>query len=146
MIRLQPSKHANNWFADLGIGTNYIAPLYRTDHKHFSKESNFGAHVAFGRQSADHRQSELALRAQHFSNAGIARPNPGESFVQLRYSHRLGRAQTWGPAASLLLICDPPFSPAQRIRQRRPDAITDHTQPFQRTALVDATRTPPSFR
>ena len=29
---------------------------------------------------------ELALRLQHFSNAGIKHPNPGENFVQLRYA------------------------------------------------------------
>ena len=29
---------------------------------------------------------ELALRVQHYSNAGIRHPNPGENFVQLRGS------------------------------------------------------------
>ena len=28
----------------------------------------------------------LAVRLQHFSNAGISHPNPGEKFLQLRYS------------------------------------------------------------
>jgi hypothetical protein len=35
------------------------------------------------------RQRELVLRVEHFSNAGIKHPNPGENYVQLRYTHRL---------------------------------------------------------
>jgi Lipid A 3-O-deacylase (PagL) len=33
-------------------------------------------------------EHELALRLQHFSNGGIRRPNPGETFLQLRYAWR----------------------------------------------------------
>ena len=32
-------------------------------------------------------QEKLALRIQHFSNGSIKKPNPGENFIQLRYSH-----------------------------------------------------------
>jgi hypothetical protein len=34
---------------------------------------------------AGHRL-EVALRVEHFSNAGISHPNPGENFLQLRLS------------------------------------------------------------
>ena len=37
----------------------------------------------------DRKDQEIALRVQHFSNAGIKHPNPGEYFVQLRYSWHL---------------------------------------------------------
>ncbi|RYG65377.1 acyloxyacyl hydrolase, partial [bacterium] len=30
--------------------------------------------------------SEIALRIEHFSNASIQKPNPGQNFVQLRYA------------------------------------------------------------
>jgi lipid A 3-O-deacylase len=89
VIRLRPSGHEQDWFAELGVGANYIIPLYRTDHKRFSTEFNFGDHVAIGRQFGERRRHELALRVEHFSNAGIAHPNPGENFVQLRYAYRL---------------------------------------------------------
>jgi hypothetical protein len=45
--------------------------------------------MAVGRMFGAERQHELVLRLEHFSNAGIDHPNPGENFVQLRYAHRL---------------------------------------------------------
>jgi lipid A 3-O-deacylase len=89
VIRLQPVGVADRWFGEIGVGANYIVPLYRTDHKRFSTEFNFGDHVGVGRQFGEHRQHELLLRVQHFSNAGIEQPNPGENFFQLRYSWKL---------------------------------------------------------
>ena len=31
--------------------------------------------------------AEIVLRAEHFSNAGIKPPNPGQNFLELRYVH-----------------------------------------------------------
>jgi hypothetical protein len=89
VIRLQPSGRPSRWFAEMGVGANYIVPLYRTGHKQFSTKFNFGDHIGVGRQFGERRQHELMVRAQHFSNAGIEHPNPGENFVQLRYSRRI---------------------------------------------------------
>lgn len=91
VLRLQPtSVHswARRWFAEIGIGANLILPIYRSEEKRFSTTFNFGDHFAIGRQFGAHQQHELALRVQHFSNGGIDEPNPGENFVQLRYSRR----------------------------------------------------------
>ena len=88
VIRLQSSAAMSHWFAEVGVGANYILPLYRTGHKRFSTEFNFGDHFGVGRQFGERRQHELMLRVQHFSNAGIAHPNPGQNFVQLQYSRR----------------------------------------------------------
>jgi len=30
----------------------------------------------------------FSLRVQHFSNAGIKEPNPGETFYKVRYAYR----------------------------------------------------------
>jgi lipid A 3-O-deacylase len=89
VIRLQPTGRFSRWFAELGVGANYIIPLYQTDHKRFSTEFNFGDDIAIGRQFGERRRHELVLRVQHFSNAGIEHPNPGENFLQLRYAYRL---------------------------------------------------------
>lgn len=88
VLRLYPPLGDNRWFAEVGIGANYISPAYQTDGKRFSTEFNFGDHAAFGRILGDHRQASVALRIQHFSNGGIDAPNPGENFAQLRYSHQ----------------------------------------------------------
>jgi len=88
VLRLQPAV-LPKWFAEIGIGANVILPIYRSREKQFSTEFNFGDHFAVGRQFGAHNEHELAVRIQHFSNGGIDHPNPGENFIQLRYSHRL---------------------------------------------------------
>jgi hypothetical protein len=88
VLRLFPPLGDHRWFAEIGIGANYISPIYRTEGKRFSTEFNFGDHAAFGRILGDRGQASVALRIQHFSNAGIDAPNPGENFAQLRYSHQ----------------------------------------------------------
>jgi lipid A 3-O-deacylase len=85
VLRLYPSR-APNWFAELGVGPNYIVPLFRSGERRFSTEFNFGDHAAIGRRFG---ASEVSLRIEHFSNAGIEHPNPGENFFQVRYAHRL---------------------------------------------------------
>jgi lipid A 3-O-deacylase len=77
------------WFAEIGIGANLLLPVYRSGDKRFSTAFNFGDHLAVGWRFGESRQHELALRLQHFSNAGIKRPNPGEDFIQLRYGFKL---------------------------------------------------------
>jgi lipid A 3-O-deacylase len=83
-VRVYPSQ-MSSWFAELGVGANYIVPLFRSGYKRFSTEFNFGDHAAIGRAFG---RSEVSLRIEHFSNAGIAHPNPGENFGQLRYAYR----------------------------------------------------------
>jgi hypothetical protein len=89
VLRLQPAAWGTHWFAEAGVGANVILPIFRSSRKRFSTDFNFGDHMAVGRMFGAERQHELVLRLQHFSNAGIDHPNPGENFVQLRYAHRL---------------------------------------------------------
>jgi hypothetical protein len=88
VLRLFPRAGDGRWFTEIGIGANYIAPLYFTDRKHFSTKFNFGDHAAIGRILDNEQRSSVALRYQHFSNAGIDSPNPGENFTQLRFSYQ----------------------------------------------------------
>jgi lipid A 3-O-deacylase len=83
-LRFYPSK-MSMWFAEVGVGANYIVPLFRSGYKRFSTEFNFGDHAAIGHAFG---RSEVSLRIEHFSNAGISHPNPGENFGQLRYAYR----------------------------------------------------------
>lgn len=82
-FRLQPSR-ALNWFAEIGIGPSYIVPLFKTGSKRFSTKFNFDDHISVGREFG---RSEMSLRVEHFSNAGISHPNPGQNFAQLRYTY-----------------------------------------------------------
>jgi len=88
VLRVRPSGRASPWFAEAGVGANLILPLFHSGDKSFSTEFNFGDHFALGRDFGSRGQHELALRIEHFSNAGINHPNPGENFGQVRYSWR----------------------------------------------------------
>jgi lipid A 3-O-deacylase len=88
VLRLFPPSTTNRWFGEIGIGANYIAPIWRAEGKRFSTEFNFGDHLAFGRILGERREGSIALRIQHFSNGGIDAPNPGLNFAQLRYSYQ----------------------------------------------------------
>ncbi|HEY8050544.1 MAG TPA: acyloxyacyl hydrolase [Ramlibacter sp.] len=88
VFRFYPGGIAAGWFAELAVGANVITPKYRNDTRVFSSTFNFGDHVGVGRRFGANASHELALRFQHFSNAGISHPNPGENFVQLRYAYR----------------------------------------------------------
>lgn len=86
VVRLFPSGGAHAWFVEAGIGGNLLMPLYRTRARQFSTVFNFGDHFGLGRVLGYDGNSEIALRIEHFSNASIQKPNPGQNFVQLRYA------------------------------------------------------------
>ncbi len=88
VFRYRPDDGGSPWFAEAGVGLTLTTTLYETDQKKFSSSFNFGDHLAVGRNFGNARTQEVALRVEHFSNAGIKRPNPGENFLQLRYAYR----------------------------------------------------------
>ena len=75
-------------FCEGGIGATGTSSVYRTTDKHFSTSFNFGDHVGAGYSFSTARRNEVALRFEHFSNAGIKHPNPGQNFTQLQYVRR----------------------------------------------------------
>jgi hypothetical protein len=81
----------SGWFGEAGLGANVVVPIYRTRDKRFSTTFNFSEHLGAGYRSAD-GAGEWSLRVQHFSNGGIEKPNPGENFVQLRWTMAFGGA------------------------------------------------------
>lgn len=87
-LRWQPGSWPEGLLLEAGVGVNAMVPIYRSGDKRFSTAFNFGDHLALVRQFGPRRRHELALRWQHYSNAGIRQPNPGENFVQLRYTQR----------------------------------------------------------
>jgi lipid A 3-O-deacylase len=88
VLRWRPDDGASPWFAEAGVGLTATSSVYRTRQKSFSTSFNLGTHLAIGRSFGDRREHEIALRIEHFSNAGIKHPNPGENFIQLRYARR----------------------------------------------------------
>lgn len=85
-FRLVPDAGHSRWFLDAGIGATLANRLYRTRYKEFGTRWNFSSHIGVGLALGAQRQHALQLRLQHVSNAGLKHPNPGENFVQLRYT------------------------------------------------------------
>jgi lipid A 3-O-deacylase len=88
VLRLYPSSIGQGWFAEAGVGANWISPRYHNDTKVFSTTFNFGDRIAVGRRFGPNNSQEVSVGYEHYSNAGITKPNPGENFVQLRYAYR----------------------------------------------------------
>ena len=86
VLRWRGDEGRSPWFVEGGIGVSLTDRLYRSEGKQFSTSFNFADHVGVGRSFGSRRQHELALRYEHDSNADIKKPNPGEDFVQLRYT------------------------------------------------------------
>jgi lipid A 3-O-deacylase len=74
------------WFVEGGIGLSVMDGHYATRRKAFSTRFNFTDHQGVGFNFGARRQHELMLVVRHVSNGGIRKPNPGEDFVQVRYS------------------------------------------------------------
>lgn len=78
----------SGWFLEAGVGLNAVAPRYRAGNRRFGTRLNFGDHVAWGLRFGEGQRHVLQLRVEHFSNAGLRKPNPGEDFAQIRYAWR----------------------------------------------------------
>lgn len=85
VFRWRADQGRSAWFWEGGIGATVTSSVYRTAGKRFSTSFNFGDHVGVGYSFGTAKGNEVALRIEHFSNAGIKHPNPGQNFVQLRY-------------------------------------------------------------
>jgi lipid A 3-O-deacylase len=86
VFRYRPTGGTSPWFFEAGVGLTLMTSLYETDRKRFSTTFNFADHFAAGRNFGSRNVHELSLRLQHFSNAGIKDPNPGENFIQIRFT------------------------------------------------------------
>ena len=87
VLRYRFDNGRSPWFVEGGVGATVTSSIYRNADKHFSTAFNFGDHLGVGRAFGAARNDEIALRAEHFSNAGIKHPNPGQNFLELRYTH-----------------------------------------------------------
>lgn len=84
VLRWWSGGERRGFFAEAGIGVNVFSPRFRTVNKQPGSNLTFGDHVGVGWRSGG--GMDLSLRFQHFSNAGLAEPNPAIDFVQLRLS------------------------------------------------------------
>lgn len=88
ILRYRFSEGMSPWFIEGGIGATVMNHLYRTPEHQFSTAFQFTEALGVGRSFGERGQHEVSFRIQHFSNAGIKEPNPGENFYKLRYAYR----------------------------------------------------------
>ena len=85
----QPKRFDRN-----GLGLSYLDGTYskpspgKPQGRVFGSRLNFAARLGVGRSFGEQGRHEVSLNYQHFSNAGLKRPNPGEDFLQLRYAYK----------------------------------------------------------
>ncbi len=84
VIRWRGQDGASPWFIEVGIGLSYHDKAYGVKSAHQSTRWNFNDVIGVGRHIGQH---ELGLRLTHFSNAGLRKPNPGDSSVSLRWGY-----------------------------------------------------------
>jgi lipid A 3-O-deacylase len=88
LVRMRLNGGLSPWFFEGGIGVSVMDRKYRSGSREFSTAFNFVDVVGVGRNFGAGDRHELGLRINHVSNAGIKKPNPGETFLQLRYAVR----------------------------------------------------------
>ncbi|KQP49504.1 acyloxyacyl hydrolase [Pseudorhodoferax sp. Leaf274] len=86
MLRWRFDEGRSPWFVEGGIGASYLVDGYRTRTKTFGSRWNFSDHLGVGYSFGRH---EIGLYVKHVSNAGLDKPNPGETFYLLRYGYAL---------------------------------------------------------
>ncbi|MDF1482847.1 acyloxyacyl hydrolase [Extensimonas sp. H3M7-6] len=87
MFRYHFNDGSSPWFVEGGIGASYMHKTYQVGDKRFGTRWNFSDHLGVGRVFGDQHEQELGLYVKHVSNAGFKKPNPGETFLELRYAH-----------------------------------------------------------
>ena len=73
------------WYAEAGFGVHYLSRHYQRGSGISATRYQFGSVLAAGYRFSG--GSDLALRLAHISNAGLKEPNPGITFVQMRYQY-----------------------------------------------------------
>ena len=74
-------------YLEAGIGLNFLSKHYDNNGRRFSTRFQFGDHLGIG--YVFDNKLDIGLKVQHFSNASIKKPNPGENFIALRVSYPL---------------------------------------------------------
>lgn len=82
--RLQQGRSA--WYLEAGLGLSLHDRTYRVERVHQGSRLNFQEVIALGRNLGDGQA--VSLRLSHMSNAGLRKPNPGETWWSLRWDFR----------------------------------------------------------
>ena len=74
-------------YAEAGIGFHLLSDLRINFRRNFSTRFQYGDHLGLGMRFGRKHHYDLGVRLQHLSNGGLANPNPGINFAQLRFAY-----------------------------------------------------------
>ena len=74
-------------YAEAAIGFHMLSDLRINFHRSFSTHFQYGDHLGVGARFGGRHRWDAGFRLQHLSNGGIAKPNPGINFLQLRVAY-----------------------------------------------------------
>lgn len=84
VLRYRFDQTRSPWFVEGGLGGSVTDRVYHSSVHTFSTAFQFTEVLGVGYSFDALGGTEVSLRVQHFSNADIKRPNPGETFVRVR--------------------------------------------------------------
>lgn len=74
-------------YLEAAIGFHLLSTVRVSPRREFSTRFQYGDHLGVGLRFGEHHRWDMGLRLQHLSNGGLARPNPGINFLQLRLAY-----------------------------------------------------------
>ena len=74
-------------YVEGAIGFHMLSDLRINFRRSFTTHFQFGDHVGLGARFGPAYRYDAQIRLQHLSNGGIARPNPGINFWQVRVAY-----------------------------------------------------------
>lgn len=85
VFRLERAERTRVWpYFEAAVGFHLLSDVHINGSRRFSTRFQFGDHVAAGVRFGEGHRYDMSLRLQHLSNGGLARPNPGINFLELR--------------------------------------------------------------
>jgi hypothetical protein len=74
-------------YFEAAIGFHLLSDVRINADTNFSTHFQYGDHLGAGVLFGPEQRYDLSIRGQHLSNGGIAHPNPGINFVELRAAY-----------------------------------------------------------
>ena len=74
-------------YVEAAIGFHLLSDQRVNFRRRFSTSFQYGDHLGVGARFGGRQRWDASFRLQHLSNGGLARPNPGINFVQLRLQY-----------------------------------------------------------
>ena len=74
-------------YVEAAVGLHFLSERRVSSERVFSSAFQFGDHLGAGVRFGPDQRYDASVRFQHLSNGGLAEPNPGINFVQLRLAY-----------------------------------------------------------